>query len=645
MSALRHRGGDLLKLAAGGAPPAAAPASACAPAGPSPSSYFLVRICFLRLLGLCCFVANLGALLQNLPLLGSSGLYPACHASSAAPSAARVAAFLERPSLLHFFGCNDDALVLLAAVGTALSLVPLLAGAAPAFPVLLPLWLVQVSLVNLGSPFYSFGWETQLLETMFWALPVVPLLSFGRFDPGTAPSTAGAFLFRLLIAKIMLGAGLIKLRGDACWRALAGGGNSCMDFHYETQPNPGPLSAAFHAAPPWWHAAEVLVNHVVELGAPALLLPLLPRACRLVAGALFLTFQAVLILSGNLSFLNWLTMCPALWALDDRALAPLFSPSVRAAAGASANAAAALKRAVARAACGCAPRLSESGTPEACAPPATVAHGALRLYVFPTAALALAAVWNAPAATNLLSSAQAMNRSFGAWHLCNTYGAFGVVGKTRPEVVLAGLGSDGAWREFQFRCKPGALSRAPCLVTPYHLRLDWLMWFAAMGSYQHYPWAVVLARALLEREPAVPREVPSLAAALRAAGLPIAMGVRDLLAEDPFAGAPPLQLRATLYEYRFTPRALAAAAAAGAGAQRLCRELPAARWGWGEGCEGGEGRSGLHGGAALRVGGRDAAVGAVWARRELGSWLPTLQAEDPSLEAFVQEVRRNAPTF
>jgi hypothetical protein len=285
-----------------------------------------------------------------------------------------------------------------------------------------------------------------------------------------------------------------------------------------------------------------------------------------------------------------------------------------------------------------------SPPPPAAPPPfsaAAVVCAALRLRALPIAALLLAAAWNAPIARNLLSRTQAMNRSFGAWHLCNTYGAFGAVGKVRLEVVWAGQGADGAWREYEFLCKPGNVSRAPCLITPYHLRLDWLMWFSAMGTYQAYPWAVVMAKQLLEAPQPADNgaPLPLIAAALRAVGVPVAARAADLLALDPFAGgSPPEQLRATLYEYRFAPRALAAAARARAPAPRLCAELPAS-WGWGGGCAAGEGEG------SLLVGSSEVAVGTVWARRKVGGWLPALKAGDPSMENFVAKVMQAAPQF
>jgi hypothetical protein len=123
-----------------------------------------------------------------------------------------------------------------------------------------------------------------------------------------------------------------------------------------------------------------------------------------------------------------------------------------------------------------------------------------------------------------------MNASFNRWHLVNTYGAFGSVTKTRYEVVLEGLGDDGEWREYEFKGKPGDPARRPRQFAPYHLRLDWLMWFAALSPGYAEPWFRVLLQRLLEGDRAVSR----------------------LLRHDPFPNAPPQLVRARLYRYRFT---------------------------------------------------------------------------------------------
>ena len=128
-----------------------------------------------------------------------------------------------------------------------------------------------------------------------------------------------------------------------------------------------------------------------------------------------------------------------------------------------------------------------------------------------------------------------MNTSFDRLHLVNTYGAFGSVGKTRPELVFQGthdaaVTSETTWREYDFKCKPDRLDEAPCLITPYHRRLDWLLWFAAMGSPDRYPWSVHLVYQLLENDPSA----------------------LSLIGENPFPDSPPRYIRVERYRYRFT---------------------------------------------------------------------------------------------
>jgi hypothetical protein len=128
-----------------------------------------------------------------------------------------------------------------------------------------------------------------------------------------------------------------------------------------------------------------------------------------------------------------------------------------------------------------------------------------------------------------------MNTSFDRLHLVNTYGAFGSVGRHRDEIVLEGTSderiSDATeWREYEWKCKPGDPMRRPCLITPYHYRLDWLIWFAAMSTPDRHPWVVTLVVKLLENDP----------------------GALSLLAGNPFPEAPPRFVRAELYRYEFT---------------------------------------------------------------------------------------------
>ncbi|MCO5967606.1 lipase maturation factor family protein [Actinoallomurus soli] len=138
-------------------------------------------------------------------------------------------------------------------------------------------------------------------------------------------------------------------------------------------------------------------------------------------------------------------------------------------------------------------------------------------------------------ARNLISRRQRMNASFNPLHLVNSYGAFGSITKVRYEVVIEGTedpdpGPGSAWREYEFKGKPGDPRRRPPQFAPYHLRLDWLMWFAGLSSLYAEPWIVPLAERLLENDRAILR----------------------LLRHNPFPGAPPAVVRARLYRYRFT---------------------------------------------------------------------------------------------
>jgi hypothetical protein len=137
---------------------------------------------------------------------------------------------------------------------------------------------------------------------------------------------------------------------------------------------------------------------------------------------------------------------------------------------------------------------------------------------------------------NLLSTRQAMNTSFDPLSLVNTYGAFGTVGRERDEIVFEGtrdetIGPSTVWREYDFPCKPGDPRRRPCVAAPYHYRLDWQIWFAAMSTAQHYPWTLHFVWKLLHGDPAV----------------------LGLLATNPFPDAPPRWVRARFYRYEFAP--------------------------------------------------------------------------------------------
>jgi len=454
--------------------------------------YWLTRFLFLRFLGLIYCVAFLILVQQVLPLIGGDGLLPArlyldrVGAGCSNP----LDCFLTIPSLF-WGGVSDTLLRDLSYAGGAMSLVVLL-GFANA-PLLAMLWLLYMSFVHIGQLFWGYGWEILLLETGFLAIFLCPIFDGRPFSARTPPPTLVIWLLRWVLFRVMFGAGLIKLRGDPCWRDL-----TCMLYHYETQPLPNPISWYLHQLPAAFHTLEVLGNHFIELIVPWTVFA--PRRVRHIGGLLLVGFQTYLIISGNLSFLNWLTITLCIACFDDQALSRIL-PS----------------RWVARAVQvpDHAPRFGRRAV--------TYALTALVAY------LSVAPV------KNLLGSRQLMNGSFDAFNLVNTYGAFGSVGRVRREVILEGtsdqtIGDATQWREYPLKCQPGDVERAPCFVAPYQYRIDWQMWFAAMEDPRSNPWLVHFIFKLLQND----------------------AGALSLLASNPFPDHPPTFIRAELYEYAFT---------------------------------------------------------------------------------------------
>jgi hypothetical protein len=255
------------------------------------NSYWLTRFVILRLLGFVYAVAFLVAAQQLVPLVGERGLTPANHflASIQAQLGSQTAGMLRVPTLF-WLGISDTALSIFSWIGFGLSLV-VLSGYAKVI-LLAVLWAMYMSIVHIGQIWYGYGWEIQLLETGFLSIFLCPLLD-GRPFPKNRPPILVIWLFRWLGFRIMIGAGLIKLRGDPCWRDL-----TCLLYHYETQPIPSPISRYLHFAPLWFHKLETAWNHFVELIVPWFSFG--PRQARHIAGVLLVTFQIFLIISGNL---------------------------------------------------------------------------------------------------------------------------------------------------------------------------------------------------------------------------------------------------------------------------------------------------------------------------------------------------------
>ena len=452
-----------------------------------PGSYRLASFLLMRLFGLIYTLAFLSLSNQLGPLIGSDGLLPASlYLEKVARSVEGSTSAWALMPTIFWFDASDATLQAFCHLGLLLSLL-LLCGLTNVFQ-LIALWAIYLSFNNVGQIFYGYGWEILLLECGFLAIFLAPL---GRRQ---APSPAALiWLYRWVLFRVIIGAGLIKIRGDSCWLDL-----SCMSYHYQTQPIPNPLSWYLHQLPPLFHKISVLLTLFVELVVPFFLFA--PRRLRHLAGWIQIAFQFLIILSGNLSWLNWLTIALCIPCFDD----------------------AALQRIMPR-------RLADHIQR---APPAEIGHGR-RLTIY--ALCILVFYLSSPPIRNMISPQQAMNRSYDPLHLVNTYGAFGHIGKKRYEIVLKGTQDHPdddhvQWREYEFNAKPGAIDRRPALVSPYHYRLDWQIWFAAMSQYDKSPWLAHFIYKLLQNK----------------------QGALGLLAHNPFPQRAPAYIQADLYEYEFT---------------------------------------------------------------------------------------------
>jgi hypothetical protein len=440
------------------------------------NDYQVARFLIERGLGALYLIAFIVAARQFPALAGERGLQPA-------PQLLSLTSFWQAPSIFQA-RYSDRLLVASAWVGAVVAAAIVLG-----FPQQGPLpvtmlawfglWVLYQSIANIGGTFYSFGWESLLLEAGFLAIFLG--------NAAVAPSLLIIVAFRWLAFRVEFGAGMIKLRGDECWRDL-----TCMDYHHETQPLPGPLSWYFHHLPKSVHRLETLGNFVAQLALPFALFA--PQPFATIAALLMIATQLYLVISGNYAWLNWVTIVVIAAAIGDGVLQWLGLPLPGA--------------------------LS--------APPAWFS------IVVALVAILIAILSYRPV-RNLLSPHQAMNASFDPLRLVNTYGAFGSVTRRRYEVVVEGTdaadsGPDATWREYEFAGKPGEPRRMPPQVAPYHLRLDWQMWFLPLSPAYGEGWFLSFLTRLLEGDPQTLR----------------------LLRINPFPTDPPRFVRARLFEYHFT---------------------------------------------------------------------------------------------
>ena len=456
----------------------------------SGASYVLASWLFIRLLGVIYFVAFISLASQIRGLVGQHGIL-------------RARQFLDsrrhwgwhrfyRIPTLCWLRSDDKFLLSLSWGGAVISLL-LVAGIA-SMPALIALWVSYLSLFSIGRIFLGYQWDILLLETGFLAIFLAPLQLLPDWPPTAAPPTLIRSLLWWLLFRLMFSSGMVKLRsGDATWRKL-----TALRYHYETQPLPTPPAWQAHQLPLWFHKFAAVLTLTVELLAPFLILG--PPPLRHVAGALFVMLMLLIQLTGNYGFFNLLGIALSILLLDDQFLertVPLFAQRLH--------------------------PLPSSPVLSWLAVPISVV---ILLLSVPTVLRLFRVELSWPRPTQI----------FFQWlepfRLVNGYGLFSVMTTERPEIIVEGSHDGVTWQPYEFKWKPGDVRRAPPFVAPHQPRLDWQMWFAALGYYPNNPWMQLFLTRLLEGSPAVLR----------------------LLKSNPFSKAPPRFVRCLLYDYRFTTR-------------------------------------------------------------------------------------------
>lgn len=435
-----------------------------------PPRFALTQWVFVRLLAVIYAIAFGSLSVQIVGLLGARGILPAAEYLKAVAGSAGSMRALYVPTVF-WMNASDGALTGVCYAGIAIAAMVALGFFERAG--LAILFVLYLSLSAAGQEFLSFQWDSLLIEVGFLAI------FLGNVK-------AVVWLFRWLLFRLMFLSGAVKLLShDKTWRNL-----TALDYHYWTQPLPNRISWYMAQLPEWFHK----MSTVFVLGAE-LLIPFLifgPRRWRLFAAKCLLLLQILIFLTGNYTFFNLLAMALCVFLFDDRSFEWWI-------------------------------KLRKNRVQ---------ANKAERVVVALVTALVLTiglsrmieTFWEPvePLHTIVKYTAQ--------FEIVNSYGLFAMMTTERPEIVVEASIDGENWVPYSFRYKPGDPAMAPRWAAPHQPRLDWQMWFAALGNYRENPWFVNFAVRLLEGSPEV----------------------RALLEADPFHGRAPQYVRGVLYDYSFT---------------------------------------------------------------------------------------------
>lgn len=348
------------------------------------------------------------------------------------------------------------------------TLPPLAAGAA---------WAAYWFVSQAGQDFLGFQWDALLLEMGFFSI----FLTLGR----RAPSRLATWILRWLLFRVVFFSGYVKLASqDPHWRDL-----TALRYHFETQPLPTWIGWGFHQLPLGVLQLFAALLFVFELAVPFLFF--LPRKPRIFAFFAMLALQFLIDATGNYGFFGCEVMTLSVLLLDDAWLerslpwlARLMHPHRE-------------------------PWFARART---LLEPVLTGAAALLVVLTTIYPLSFVRAWAAPL------------------DVIHSYGVFAVMTTQRNELIFEGSDDGETWLPYELKWKPGGLDRRPAFCEPHMPRLDWQLWFAALGTPEQNPWvAAVAVRLLQNSEP-----------------------VLALFETNPFPKAAPRFIRVAFYQYHFT---------------------------------------------------------------------------------------------
>ena len=460
-----------------------------------PSTYFLTRRIFLIWLGVIYLIAFASLAAQIDGLIGSRGILPVKEYFEAVYRKAGLSGIRFFPSLVWIHP-GDGFLRFLCWAGMGFSFL-LILELIPVFALFF-LWLFYLSLAAAGQDFLSFQWDNLLLETGLLAIFFAPF-KWTAGNPGVRPSGVIHGLFKWLLFRLMFSSGFVKLAGgDPAWRNL-----TALSFHYETQPLPVWTSWFMRQLPAGFHKISAGAMFGMEILIPFLIFA--PRRLRFTGCFFLILFQILILATGNYCFFNLLTIGLCLLLLDD---------SVWKSFGRFFGFRAVLSGRKME-------EVKTGGRPHGI----TLAVAALIYFI--SGAVFFQTLNPGLRFPKFIENCVDLARPFRS---INRYGLFAVMTTSRPEIILEASLDGKNWEPYEFKYKPGDPFRKPVFVQPHQPRLDWQMWFAALGTYPQNPWFISFCVRLLEGEPKVLR----------------------LLRTHPFPARTPKYIRAVVYDYRFT---------------------------------------------------------------------------------------------